>query len=204
MWRPDASVRWVVDTCGCGREQGSRAGEPALLVSIPPARCALHTSHRLLLPSPVSVHDGEAHVNFEVSKSDLHDQPFRCKNGKVIDNRGQLRVIDDSIRYALADKNVEIAGAQHLRLRIARRHLPLQRTTLPPQIVRALCRNTSPDATTYPPVSANMARHVAENWEGLRRIVETTPPSARRSVANCWHSSAKSRIRVVRLRCKRP
>lgn len=62
MWRPDASVRWVVDTCGCGHEQGSRAGEPALLGLNPAGKMRVAYVTPAVAPLPVSVHDGEAQI----------------------------------------------------------------------------------------------------------------------------------------------
>lgn len=172
MWRPDASVRWVVDTCGCGHEQGSRAGEPALLGLNPAGKMRVAYVTPAVAPLPVSVHDGEAHVNFEVNKSDLHDQSFRCKNGKVIDNRGQLRVIDDSIRYALADKNVEIAG-----LSICGYASPEGTYLSNERLATDRSRALSQYITGRYNIPAGVSKYdaVAENWEGLRRIVETTP-----------------------------
>ena len=58
---------------------------------------------------PVSIHEGKARVQFEVDKTELHPQPYVCKNGQRIDNRAQLAIIEDSIRYATSDPNVEIA-----------------------------------------------------------------------------------------------
>ena len=58
----------------------------------------------------IIVHEGSARVQYEVNKTDLHDQPYRCKNGQMIDNRRELKTITDSIDYAVSDPNVEIAS----------------------------------------------------------------------------------------------
>ena len=51
-----------------------------------------------------------ARVQFEVDSITLHTSPYTCRNGQRIDNRAQLRIIDDSVSYALSDPNVEIAA----------------------------------------------------------------------------------------------
>ena len=57
----------------------------------------------------MAVHGGLAQVQYEVSRTELHAEPYVCRNGRRIDNRAQLAVIEDSVRYALSDPNVEIA-----------------------------------------------------------------------------------------------
>ncbi|MDE6170955.1 MAG: hypothetical protein K2F68_07350, partial [Duncaniella sp.] len=59
---------------------------------------------------PVAIHEGRARVQFEVDRTELHTTPYTCRNGQRIDNREQLRIIDDSVAYALSDPNVEIAS----------------------------------------------------------------------------------------------
>lgn len=58
---------------------------------------------------PINIHEGRARVQFEVDRTELHAQPYRTKNGRLIDNRAALQVIDDSVQYALSNPNVEIA-----------------------------------------------------------------------------------------------
>lgn len=109
MWGPEASVRWDVDTCGCGTLLGSRAGDSSLLNLNPAGRMRVPFITPPVTPLPVSISEGKAMVKFEVSRSELHDTPYKCRNGQMIDNRSELKVIDDSIAKALSDKNVEIA-----------------------------------------------------------------------------------------------
>lgn len=115
MLQGDVVVRVVVDPCGCGRPLGP--GEP--LASLP-----LYTNpieHLILKAYPAPVvdkpviinHHGVARVEFEVDKFDLHEDVYSythrvTKRNHTIDNRAELKLIDDSIRYALSDPNVEI------------------------------------------------------------------------------------------------
>lgn len=114
MLQDDVTLRINVDTCGCGRNLGSDVGH-----SIPANLNPL--SRMLIVPYPTPVaeipkiiyHHGKARVEFEVDKFELHDQVYRythkvTKRNHVIDNRSELKVIEDSIRYALSDPNVEI------------------------------------------------------------------------------------------------
>lgn len=110
MLAPSARVRMVVDTCGCGHIYGKSAGEPVPLDLNPAPRMRVAFMTPAVTELPVSIHEGKARVQFEVDKTELHAEPYRCRNGQKIDNRAQLGVIEDSIRYALSDPNVEIAG----------------------------------------------------------------------------------------------
>lgn len=110
MMNTDASLRFVVDTCGCGHAYGSSAGDPSPLNLNPAPRMRLAYITPAVTELPVTVHEGEARVQFEVDRTELHDKPYVCRNGKRIDNREQLAVIEDSVRYALSDPNVEIAS----------------------------------------------------------------------------------------------
>lgn len=110
MMNTDASLRFVVDTCGCGHAYGSSAGDPSPLNLNPSPRMRLAYITPAVTELPVTVHEGEARVQFEVDRTELHDKPYVCRNGKRIDNREQLAVIEDSVRYALSDPNVEIAS----------------------------------------------------------------------------------------------
>lgn len=110
-WMFGSGVRVVLktDTCGCGHELGSRVGE-AYPVDINPWRSmAVQYITPKVTELPVSIHEGRARVQFEVDRTELHDEPYVCRNGQRIDNRAQLKVIEDSIAYALSDPNVEIA-----------------------------------------------------------------------------------------------
>lgn len=108
MLRPGAHLTLVADSCGCGHEYGSRIGDPAPLGLTPQVAVVYKTPEVTELP--VSIHEGKARVQFEVDRTELHDTPYVCRNGQRIDNTAQLRVIDDSVRYALSDPNVEIAS----------------------------------------------------------------------------------------------
>lgn len=109
MISPDATLTFVTDTCGCGRQYG-RVSEPVAPLDMNPWRQmeTVYQTPAVTLP-PVRIHNGSARVQFEVDRTELHDRPYRAKNGQLIDNRAQLQVIDDSVRYALSDPNVEIA-----------------------------------------------------------------------------------------------
>lgn len=110
MLGESAGLVLITDSCGCGKEFGRRAEGPVLL-DLNPAKCmkvAYVTPEVAELP--VSIHEGRARVQFEVDRTELHAEPYVCRNGQRIDNREQLQVIEDSIRYALSDPNVEIAS----------------------------------------------------------------------------------------------
>lgn len=110
MLSPVTGVRMVVDTCGCGHPLGSSSGPviPAGLNPAPHMRVAFITPS--VTEQPVTVHEGRARVQFEVDRTELHPTPYVCRNGQRIDNREQLQIIEDSVRYALTDPNVEIAS----------------------------------------------------------------------------------------------
>ncbi len=110
MLDPSAAVRMVLDTCGCGRAAGSSVGTPTPLNLNPAPRMRLVYRTPEITEQPVSVHEGRARVQFEVDRTELHDIPYTCRNGQRIDNRAQLKIIEDSVRYALSDPNVEIAS----------------------------------------------------------------------------------------------
>ena len=110
-------LRLATDTCGCGVVKGRDAGLAPELASWE------ETIEERVLPKlllayvvppvtelPVTIHEGKARVQFEVDKTELHTEPYVCKNGQRIDNRAQLKVICDSIDYATSDPNVELAS----------------------------------------------------------------------------------------------
>ena len=110
MLRPGAVMKVVADTCGCGNALGSGVGTPEPLGLNPAAQMhSVYITPRVT-ELPVSIHEGRARVQFEVDRTELHAEPYICRNGQRIDNRAQLQVIDDSVRYALSDPNVEIAS----------------------------------------------------------------------------------------------
>lgn len=114
MYDDDTALRINVDTCGCGRNLGSDAGTP-----IPANLNPLNRMMVLPFPTPVAeipkivYHHGKARVEFEVDKFELHEDVYSyvhksTKREHVIDNRAELKLIVDSIDYALSDPNVEI------------------------------------------------------------------------------------------------
>lgn len=111
MRRGKASLRLSVDTCGCGIDLGQGESEPLATIDLNPvSRMYLAFVTPPVTDLPVVAHEGRARVQFEVDSVTLHAEPYRCRNGQRIDNRQQLRMIDDSVRYALSDDNVEIAA----------------------------------------------------------------------------------------------
>lgn len=104
-----AEVSFPLDECGCGAPQG-KGLLPGMPLALNPAGdmiVAYITPQVTELP--VAIHDGKARIQFEVDRTELHPEPYRCKNGQRIDNRAELKVIGDSLQYALSDPNVEIA-----------------------------------------------------------------------------------------------
>lgn len=168
MWSPNASVRWTVDTCGCGHLYGSLAGEPELLNLNPASRMRVAFITPAVTELPVAVHEGKAQVKFELSKSELHAEPYTCRNGQKIDNRKELKIIDDSISYALSDKNVEIA-----KIKICGYASPegpyLNNQQLSTDRSRALSEYIA--ARYKLPAEKSEFDAVAENWKGFREIV---------------------------------
>lgn len=109
MLRPATRIDFPIDSCGCGVPLGTDPGQgiPVNLNPAPEMKRAYLTPQVTELP--VSIHEGKARVQFEVDRTELHAEPYRAKGGQLIDNRKELKVIDDSIHYALTDPNVEIA-----------------------------------------------------------------------------------------------
>lgn len=109
MLAPGAQLAFVTDTCGCGHQHG-RLSEPVATLDLNPWKQMerVYQTPAVALP-PVRIHNGSARVQFEVDRTELHAEPYRARNGQRIDNRAQLKVIDDSVQYALSDPNVEIA-----------------------------------------------------------------------------------------------
>lgn len=111
MKRGRCDLRLSVDTCGCGQELASGESAPVASVDFNPvANMHLAFVTPAVTELPVVAHEGKARVQFEVDSVTLHAEPYVCRNGQRLDNRQQLAVIDDSIRYALSDEHVEIAS----------------------------------------------------------------------------------------------
>lgn len=118
MFDDNTMLTVALDTCGCGRPEGSYRGNQKPLALNP-------VSKMLVMPYPkldfeddkITKHEGKAKVQFEVDKFQLHDQVYTythsvTKRRHVIDNRQQLKVIDDSLQYALSSPNVELVGLE--------------------------------------------------------------------------------------------
>ena len=108
MLRKNTRIRIVEDSCGCGVWAATKQRiiptdlNPVLYLALitPP-----------VTESPVIPHEGRARVQFEVDKTVLHDTVYYTKRSRHrIDNREQLKMIDDTVRYALTDPNVEISS----------------------------------------------------------------------------------------------
>ncbi|MDE5868974.1 MAG: DUF3868 domain-containing protein, partial [Muribaculaceae bacterium] len=109
MMKEKVSVHFNYDNCGCGVLTGSKADEPTDTLLNPAGNMYVAYITPRVTELPVSIHEGRARVQFEVNRTELHDKVYKCRNGQTIDNREQLKVIYDSIEYALTDPNVEIA-----------------------------------------------------------------------------------------------
>lgn len=173
MFQDDTALRINVDTCGCGRNLGTDSGEP-----IPAYFSPLNRMLIFPYPTPVAEvpkiinHHGKARVEFEVDKFKLHDKVYSyvhtvTKRKHVIDNRAELKVIEDSIHYALSNPNVEI---DHINLcGYASPESPyLHNDYLATNRSKALAEyiakrfNLPTDRCTF--------GAVPENWEGFREL----------------------------------
>lgn len=168
MWARDASLRWVADECGCGYLSGTEAGDPIELGLNPTDRMRVAFVTPAVTELPIRIHEGRAHVQFEVNRSELHDQPYVCRNGQLIDNRAELKIIDDSVSHALSDKNMEIAM-----IRICGYASPdgpyLNNERLSTERSRSLAEYL---AKRYQlPEGRSQHDAVAENWSGFLQIV---------------------------------
>ncbi|MFG6428050.1 tetratricopeptide repeat protein [Lepagella muris] len=169
MWSPSASVRWVVDSCGCGHFNGSVIKKQELLSLNPAEKMRASYLVPAIAPLPVTIHEGKAQVQYEVNRSDLHSAPYVCANGQVIDNRFELKIIDDSISNALSNKNMEISKIKICGYAspdgsyVGNEQLSTERSRSLAEYV-ASRYNLTDDKAEY---SA-----VAENWKGFRDIVE--------------------------------
>lgn len=109
MLADETGLRFVYDACGCGVQTAQAFGDVYNPMLNPASMMRVAYVTPEVTELPVSIHEGRARVQFEVDRTELHDVPYRCRDGQLIDNRAQLAVIDDSVRYALTDPNVEIA-----------------------------------------------------------------------------------------------
>ena len=108
----DTRVVFVFDSCGCGAALGRHISDEIVIFENP----VNEMQSVMMLPEieevPIQIHEGRARVQFEVDRTELHVDPYLCRNGQRIDNRGQIQMIDDSVRYALTDPNVEISAIE--------------------------------------------------------------------------------------------
>lgn len=172
-WMLDPQTRLVFyyETCGCGVGTGERNG-PGIALNLNPAplmRTAYLTPEVTELPT--SVHEGNASVQFEVNSTVLHEQPYTTRTGRRIDNVEQLTIINDSVRYALADPNVEIS-----RIEICGYASPespyLHNESLATGRSRALAEYLA--AKYNLPAGRAAYSSVPENWVGFRQMVESS------------------------------
>lgn len=100
------------DPCGCGVASAPEIYDVPVMQPIPPEESI--TRDMVAIPEinvpEVQIHAGRARIQFEVDRTALHVVPFTCRNGQYIDNRAELQIIDDSVKYALSDPNVELVG----------------------------------------------------------------------------------------------
>ena len=111
MYATGATITFRYDTCGCGRFSGQELIRVPLDLN-PVGKMTPAWLTPQVTELPVLIHEGKARVQFEVDKTELHPEPYVCANGQRIDNREQLSIIEDSIRYATTDPNVEIARVE--------------------------------------------------------------------------------------------
>ena len=113
MLKKDAQVVLHQDSCGCGVQLASATPVRLDLNLNPAPLMRLVQITPAVTQSPITKHEGRARVQFEVDRTELHTTPYRTRRGnQLIDNREQLKIIDDSVRYALSDPNVEIASIE--------------------------------------------------------------------------------------------
>lgn len=169
MYTSGARISFLYDTCGCGKFSGQAIVRiPVDLNPVNNMRPAWLTPKVTELP--VSNYNGEARVRFEVNDTVLHDKPYICRNGQLIDNKDQLKVIDDSITYATSDPNVEISHVAIMGY--ASPESPYTHNDyLATNRSRALARYISEHYTLPQKICTYGA--VPENWEDFRtQVVE--------------------------------
>lgn len=168
MMNPATRLSFSVDTCGCGVEHGHGDGDPIAVVPDPTLDMRTTFITPKVTEQPVTVHEGKAKVQFEVDRTELHDDVYVTRKGQRIDNRAELRAIDDTVRYALTDPNVEIASIDICGY--ASPESPyLHNDELATGRSRALAEYL---AAKYD-LPADRRHHsaVPENWEGFRKFV---------------------------------
>ncbi|MDE7350787.1 MAG: hypothetical protein K2N25_06950 [Muribaculaceae bacterium] len=169
MWNTTSSVKWVVDSCGCGHLAGSVAMEGKLLNLNPAERMRVSYVVPEVKPVPITIHEGQAHVQYEVNKSELHTEPYICRNGQPIDNSLELQIIDDSISYALSNKNMEIA-----KISICGYASPEGKYVNNEKLSTDRSRSLADYIVERYnlPIERSEYSAVAENWEGFKKLAE--------------------------------
>lgn len=174
MMSDDSEIFVYVDTCGCGLPGRTvkPAGKPLGLNPL-----NRMTQMPYPVPSPVKdkeiKHEGRAQVQFEVDKWEVHNEVYPythriTKRRHVIDNRAQLQIFDDSLKYALSSPNVELTG-----LRIVGYASPES----PYDHNEFLAKNRAESVLKYIEKNYNIPDSICsydavpENWEGFRQQV---------------------------------
>lgn len=175
-WMLDDDFKLSVhfDTCGCGRAIGNGLIEKKVPSLNPLGRMIVMPYPQLVAEDDkIQKHEGRAKVQFEVDKFELHDQVYNythrvTRRKHTIDNRAQLQIIDDSLRYALSSPNVELVS-----LEICGYASPES----PYDHNEYLALNRSRAVVEYIQQKWNIAdsicsfRAVPENWAGFRQQV---------------------------------
>ncbi|MDE5813298.1 MAG: DUF3868 domain-containing protein [Muribaculaceae bacterium] len=114
MSSPGTRLSLRYDPCGCGVASAPEFyNAPVQKVTVPEEKITneIFSVPEINIPE-VQIHAGRARIQFEVDRTALHVVPFTCRNGQYIDNRPELQVIDDSVKYALSDPNVVLTGIE--------------------------------------------------------------------------------------------
>ena len=182
MLKKDAQVVLHQDSCGCGVQLASATPVKIDLNLNPAPLMRLVQITPAVTQSPITKHEGRARVQFEVDRTELHTTPYRTRRGnQLIDNREQLKIIDDSVRYALSDPNVEIASIEITGY--ASPESPYTHNEF-------LATNRSRALAEYLrefyklPVGATRYSSVPENWEEFRQQVVSSKEITERERAD--------------------
>lgn len=177
MEAEDAVMRLMVDTCGCGTLK-AKGIEDYPLNLVPKVEYVNQAPNMFVMPFPVpqpdddkvTVHQGRAKVLFEVDKTQLHTGVYRytnriTKRSHTIDNRAQLKNIDDSIRYALSSPNVELVS-----LEICGYASPETRYSRNVELAEGRAHAVLNYVERHDGVPAELCSYksVPENWKGFR------------------------------------
>lgn len=113
----DAVMRVIVDTCGCRDLKSKGIEDYPLYVNKAPMMFVMPYPTPVVGDEKILVHQGKAKVQFEVDRFELHEDVYTytnriTKRRHTIDNREQLKLIDDSLQYALSSPNVELTKVE--------------------------------------------------------------------------------------------